>query len=228
MRRVNLVLSPPVRVFNAHPQNPRLGPCDTLSRSLKMADHGLDSPFGGGYIMLSYSWKPAQPKVLAINDALRAKGWKTWIDKADMKPEYLEEMPKAVAGCTAIILFVNQAYIDSANCTKEVKLAIEHNKPCVIGETHHASRWYVVANITLLSMQLTCRMASSRGKCCTHSLASPQGGSLCVSSNMSNPAQAPSPLSLTASISSYECTPAFYKPLPLSMRMPLLHVRIEE
>ena len=82
------------------------------------------------HIMLSYTWK-YQSTVLALRDALRAEGFRVWVDVEKMSGSTLQAMAGAVEGAAVVMFTVCQAYFESANCRLEAEYAQQQGKPLI-------------------------------------------------------------------------------------------------
>jgi len=83
-----------------------------------------------GHIMISYNWSH-KPLALFLNEQLKARGYRVWIDVESMAGDAVEAMAEAVEGSTAVLWIATSAYKQSANCQLEAKYSNKLRKPIV-------------------------------------------------------------------------------------------------
>jgi hypothetical protein len=81
-------------------------------------------------VFVSYSSRDRE-RVLAIANALEARGVSLWIDtqRIDGSQAFIREIPPAVAACKGLIVFVSSSSAVSDYVEREVHLAISKKKP---------------------------------------------------------------------------------------------------
>lgn len=83
-----------------------------------------------GHIMISYNWSH-KPLALFLNEQLKARGYRVWIDVESMAGDAVEAMAEAVEGSTAVLWIATSAYKQSPNCQLEAKYSNKLRKPIV-------------------------------------------------------------------------------------------------
>jgi hypothetical protein len=100
------------------------------------------------HIMLSYCWGYKKNHVIALEGKLKQLGYDIWRDEngSSIVPPLAgdtdESMARAVEKSSLIIIFVCQAYYQSANCKKEAQYCSQKRKPLLfvmLDENYHTS-----------------------------------------------------------------------------------------
>ncbi|KAJ3084003.1 hypothetical protein HDU99_004218 [Rhizoclosmatium hyalinum] len=79
--------------------------------------------------MVSYSWE-TQSQVIKLKESLEAAlGIKIWMDLAQMKTDIYYGMWEGITKSDVIIVCLSKAYLNSANCERELKFAADLKKP---------------------------------------------------------------------------------------------------
>ena len=84
------------------------------------AEQGRDAKETGAekHVMISYSWAQ-KPLALKLNEYLKSKDVKVWIDVEQMAGSVLEAMADAVENSSAVLICISQRYKESSNCQIE-------------------------------------------------------------------------------------------------------------
>jgi len=83
-----------------------------------------------GHIMISYNWSHKH-LALFLNEQLKARGYRVWIDVESMTGDAVEAMAEAVEGSNAVLWVATSAYKQSANCKLEANYSNKLRKPIV-------------------------------------------------------------------------------------------------
>jgi hypothetical protein len=94
---------------------------------------GGDEPLRRGeHVFISYCWKQ-QALALRVRDALRASGYRVWVDVEQMVGSIFECMAEGIERASAAVLLYSQAYAASRNCMAEAMYIAQTNTffvPC--------------------------------------------------------------------------------------------------
>eukprot|EP00457_Paulinella_chromatophora_P003166 gb/GEZN01003172.1/.p1 GENE.gb/GEZN01003172.1/~~gb/GEZN01003172.1/.p1 ORF type:complete len:636 (-),score=129.63 gb/GEZN01003172.1/:243-2150(-) len=94
-------------------------------------------------VMLSYNWH-SQAIVLKIAEALRARGFRIWLDIEQMAGSTIEAMAEAVEGSKVVVLAFEPKYKESPNCRLEAEYAFAQRKalvPALMAAQYRADGW---------------------------------------------------------------------------------------
>lgn len=95
------------------------------------------------HLMISYNWGH-QPIVKKLNQALKDRGYKVWIDIEQMAGSTIGAMATAVDGASAIIMCVSDKYSQSPNCRAEAEYGFTTKKkiiPLMMEPSYRARGW---------------------------------------------------------------------------------------
>lgn len=81
-------------------------------------------------IMISYNSK-YRDQCMKMNNELKKRGYKTWIDVEQMSSNLFDDMADAVEKASVILICYSEEYRKSANCRLEAEYAFKQNKPMV-------------------------------------------------------------------------------------------------
>lgn len=90
----------------------------------------LDKPYTGDdpYIFVSYAHKDKN-KVFGVIRSMQEQGYRIWYDDGiNPASEWDENIAAHIKGCSYLIAFISQNYIDSDNCKDEIKYARDLKK----------------------------------------------------------------------------------------------------
>lgn len=73
-----------------------------------------------------------KPLVLHIDQQLKARGIKTWIDEYDMGKLSTFQSTMAVEGASHVLVFLTQKYKESGNCRRECEYADTAEIPIIV------------------------------------------------------------------------------------------------
>mmetsp|Transcript_26595 Transcript_26595/g.63231 ORF Transcript_26595/g.63231 Transcript_26595/m.63231 type:complete len:226 (-) Transcript_26595:2102-2779(-) len=93
--------------------------------------------------MLSYNWG-SQQAILAIRDALRARGYVVWMDLEQMHGSILERMAEAIEKAAVVCVAMSSAYKQSPNCRIEGEYALQKRKriiPLLLDKDYRPDGW---------------------------------------------------------------------------------------
>ncbi|XP_064620178.1 uncharacterized protein LOC135483318 [Lineus longissimus] len=102
-----------------------------------------EEPSQRPHIMVSYQWD-AKPLVLKVRDALRAAGYKVWVDVDNMEGSTINAMAEAVENSTVVLMCMSHRYKESQNCRSEAEYAYTRRKeiiPLVVETQYKPDGW---------------------------------------------------------------------------------------
>ncbi|ORY46825.1 hypothetical protein BCR33DRAFT_110541 [Rhizoclosmatium globosum] len=83
-------------------------------------------------VMISYSWYTKE-QVDDLCVALRTEfpGISIWLDREQMKTDIYDGMVHGLTKCKAVIVCLSKPYLESANCTREIRFAGDLKRPLI-------------------------------------------------------------------------------------------------
>ena len=102
----------------------------TLHGRVTSAKLNRNSILTNGHIMISYN-HASQSQCLKLNEKLKEKGFKTWIDVEMTMIDLHDSMAKAVEGASVVLVCYSDGYKNSSNCRIEAQYAIDCKKPII-------------------------------------------------------------------------------------------------
>jgi len=109
----------------------------------KKEDHTVVEDIQVPHIMISYQWD-SQPFVKRVAGALRAAGYKLWLDIDDMQGSTLEAMANAVEGACVVLICMTRKYKESPNCRSEAEYTNKLRKtfvPLILEPNYTPDGW---------------------------------------------------------------------------------------
>lgn len=82
------------------------------------------------HIMISYNHSN-QEQCKTLNELLKSKGYKTWIDYENVLQDLHESMAHAVESASVILICYSESYKNSNNCRLEAQYALDRLKPII-------------------------------------------------------------------------------------------------
>eukprot|EP00051_Salpingoeca_urceolata_P005274 m.71690 g.71690 ORF g.71690 m.71690 type:complete len:803 (-) comp14202_c0_seq1:188-2596(-) len=106
----------------------QLGLAERCTGKCTSDEHQHEAP--QSLVMVSYSWKD-QDIAHWLWKTLEARGFKVWIDVADLAGSTLEAMADAVERSNVVVTILSEHYKDSSACRTEAEYAYQLHKPIV-------------------------------------------------------------------------------------------------